>query len=213
MFKKSPKTKQFNLFSSPSGLMCERESRMYDDESAWHNKFYKQVTSKVDEDIFKPLYTTEREDNRVGRPNASIRILVSMMILKEGCGCSNEQLYEQCRFNLLYRRALGMVTTAEVQTAIPVKQDQWKISVESSNGKRTWRYFTKEQVDKNEVRNKTRYRTKIKHTLQAIARCAWINMRRLFLYDLEMGLQMANKIVQRPNRPTLGLYLGNKRHF
>lgn len=114
-------------------------------------------------------------------------------------------------------------TTAEVQTAIPVKQDQWKISVESSNGKRTWRYFTKEQVDKNEVRkkvesipfeerqkcnnveatmfqyifhtrnNKTRYRTKIKHTLQAIARCAWINMRRLFLYDLEMGLQMATK--------------------
>lgn len=51
MFKKSPKTKQFNLFSSPSGLMCERESRMYDDASAWHNKFYKQVTSKVDEDI------------------------------------------------------------------------------------------------------------------------------------------------------------------
>ena len=41
--------------------------------------------------------------------------------------------------------------------------------------------------------NKTRYRTKIKHTLQAIARCAWINMRRLFLYDLEMGLQMATK--------------------
>ena len=52
MFKKSPKTKQFNLFSSPSGLMCKRESRMYDDESAWHNKFYKEVTSKVDEDIF-----------------------------------------------------------------------------------------------------------------------------------------------------------------
>ena len=52
MFKKSPKTKLFNLFSSPSGLMCKRESRMYDDESAWHNKFYKEVTSKVDEDIF-----------------------------------------------------------------------------------------------------------------------------------------------------------------
>ena len=113
MFKKSPKTKQFNLFSSPSGLMCEREGRIYDDESAWHNTFYRDVTSKVDEDIFKPLYTTEREDNRVGRPNASIRILVSMMILKEGCGCSDEQLYEQCRFNLLYRRALGMVTLEE----------------------------------------------------------------------------------------------------
>ena len=93
----------------------------------------------------------------------------------------------------------------------------------SPNGKKTWRYFSKEQVDKAEVRkkvesipfeerkkrnnveatvlqycfhtrnNKTRYRTKIKHTLQAIARCAWINVRRLFLYDLEMGLQMATK--------------------
>ena len=39
-------------------------------------------------------------------------------------------------------------TTAEVQTAIPVKHGQWKIPVESPNGKRTWRYFSKEQVDK-----------------------------------------------------------------
>ena len=36
-----------------------------------------------------------------------------MMILKEGCGCSDEQLYDQCRFNLLYRRTLGMVTLDE----------------------------------------------------------------------------------------------------
>ena len=48
--------------------MCKRESRMYDDESAWHNKFYKEVTSKVDEDIILSLYTTEREDNRFGCP-------------------------------------------------------------------------------------------------------------------------------------------------
>ncbi len=113
MFKKSSKTKQFNMFSSPSGLMCEREIRQYDDQTAWHNKFYTEVTSKIDEEIFKPLYTTEREDNRVGRPNAPIRVLIAMMILKEGCGCSDEQLYEQCRFNLLYRRALGMVTLDE----------------------------------------------------------------------------------------------------
>ena len=31
MFKKSPKTKQFDMFSSPSGLLCEREGRLYDD--------------------------------------------------------------------------------------------------------------------------------------------------------------------------------------
>ena len=52
---------------------------MYDDESAWHNKFYKEVTSKVDEDIFKPLYTTEREDNRVGCPPERAPLLVPAM--------------------------------------------------------------------------------------------------------------------------------------
>lgn len=113
MFKKSPKTKQFDVFSSPSGLLCEREGRLYDDPAAWHNKFYREVTSNIDEEIFKPLYTTVKDDNRVGRPNVSIRIIVAMIILKEGVGCSDEQLYEHCRFNLLYRRALGMVTLDE----------------------------------------------------------------------------------------------------
>lgn len=113
MFRKSPKAKQFDIFSSPSGMLCEREGRLYDDPNAWHNTFYREVTSNIEEEIFKPLYTTEREDNRVGRPNVSIRILVAMMMLKEGVGCSDEQLYEQCRFNLLYRRALGMVNLDE----------------------------------------------------------------------------------------------------
>lgn len=53
MFKKSPKTKQFDMFSSPSGLLCEREGRLYDDPSAWRNTFYRDVTSKIDDEIFK----------------------------------------------------------------------------------------------------------------------------------------------------------------
>lgn len=108
MFKKSPKTKQFDMFS-PSGLLCEREGCLYNDPSAWHNTFYRDVTSNIDEEIFKPLYTTENDGNRVGRPNVPIRILVAMIILKEVVGCSNEQLYEHCRFNL----ALGMVSLDE----------------------------------------------------------------------------------------------------
>ena len=112
MFKKSPKTKQFDMFS-PSGLLCEHEGRLYNDPSAWHNTFYRDVTSNIDEEIFKPLYTTEKDDNRVGHPNVPIRILVAMIILKEGGGCSDEQLYEHCRFNLLYRRALDMVSLDE----------------------------------------------------------------------------------------------------
>jgi hypothetical protein len=74
--------------------MCDRESHQYDDPSAWHNKFSREVTSKIDEDIFRPLFKAEREDKKDGRPTTSIRILIAMYIMKEGCGCSDEQLYE-----------------------------------------------------------------------------------------------------------------------
>jgi IS5 family transposase len=113
MFKKSSTTKQLDMFNSPSGLMCDRESHQYDDPSAWHNKFFREVTSKIDEDIFRPLFKAEREDKKDGRPTTSIRILIAMYILKEGCGCSDEQLYENCRFNLLYRSALGLFNLNE----------------------------------------------------------------------------------------------------
>lgn len=113
MFKKSTTTKQLDLFSSPSGLMCKRESCKYDNPAAWHNKFYREVTCNIDEEIFRPLFAEEREDGRDGRPNAPIRILIAMSILKEGCGCSDETLYENCCFNMLYRSALGLVKLDE----------------------------------------------------------------------------------------------------
>lgn len=39
--------------------------------------------------------------------------------------------------------------------------------------------------------NKTRYRTLFKHCLQAIARCAWMNMYRLFCFGNKLSLQIA----------------------
>lgn len=118
MFKKSPNTKQYGLFNSLSDMMCDRESRLYDDEAGWHSKFCMEVTSSVDEDVFKVLFTEGREDKKDGRPNAALRILIGMFILKEGSGCSDEQLYEQCRYNLLYRRALGMISLDEQYPSI-----------------------------------------------------------------------------------------------
>ena len=44
----------------------------------------------------------------MGAPNASIRILVAMSILKEGFGCSDEDVFEKCEFDLLARKALGL---------------------------------------------------------------------------------------------------------
>ena len=54
--------------------------------------------------MFSVLY-----DLKQGRPNASIRQLFSMLILKEGYSWSDAQLFEECRFNLLAMRALGMM--------------------------------------------------------------------------------------------------------
>ncbi|MDR1904421.1 MAG: transposase, partial [Treponema sp.] len=70
----------------------------------WHNQFRLQVTNKINEELFKPLFSAEN-----GAPAAPIRVLVGMMILKEGRGISDEQLFESVRFNMLARSALGLL--------------------------------------------------------------------------------------------------------
>ena len=66
--------------------------------------FYRHITSQVDESVFSVLYNTSE-----GRPNASIRQLFSVLVLKEGYGWSDAQLFEECRFNILAMRALGLM--------------------------------------------------------------------------------------------------------
>ncbi len=103
MFKKSSKSGQLNIFTSPKSLFSGNSLKMYEDEQAWHNQFRKQVTMRIDEDIFSPLYCLNN-----GTPNAPIRLLVAMMILKEAEGLSDHKIFENCRFNLLVRSALGL---------------------------------------------------------------------------------------------------------
>lgn len=43
----------------------------------------------LDEEIFRPLFAKNREDKKDGRPNAPIRILIAMSIMKEGSGCTS----------------------------------------------------------------------------------------------------------------------------
>jgi len=111
--------------------------------------------------------------------------------------------------------------TGEVINATPVKADTWKIPITNDDEKTTWRYFDEKQIAKSVARreveaipfeerkkrnnieatifrycfhtrnNKTRYRGLLKHKIQAVARCLWINVRRLLLFDEQMALQMA----------------------
>lgn len=103
MFKETDINKQTNAFSTPALYMSKSAQKFYEDEQAWHNLFRNNVVNKIVETIFSVLY-----DKKNGAPNASICVLVGMMILKEGQGWSDEQLFENCRYNLLIRSALGL---------------------------------------------------------------------------------------------------------
>ena len=92
------------MFSSPNSFLTDRSERFYEQNDSWHNLFRIQVTLRVEESLFEPLYSRQ-----TGSPNSSIRVMVAMMILKEANRWSDSQLFEQCRFNLLVRSALGLV--------------------------------------------------------------------------------------------------------
>jgi hypothetical protein len=103
MFKKSNKQPQLDLFGNSHNLLTGKSRDQYNDDHSWHNQFRKEIVSRVDESIFKVLFS-----DTMGAPNASISVLFGMMSLKEGFGWSDSQLFEQCRFNLLVRSALGL---------------------------------------------------------------------------------------------------------
>lgn len=112
MFKESDKNPQMDMFSSPAGMLRDSTLKNYLKNDSWHNMFREHVLMRVDEGIFKVLYSSDN-----GSPNASIRVLVGMMILKEGQGWSDEQLFEECSFNLLVRGALGLMNLTDTPPA------------------------------------------------------------------------------------------------
>ena len=103
MSKKS-KNSQINLFSSSSNLLSGKSQKIYDDSEGWHNKFREVITIRIDESLFKPLFC----DNN-GKPNASLRVMLAMMILKEAEGLSDRKIFENSRFNMLTRSAIGLL--------------------------------------------------------------------------------------------------------
>ena len=110
MFKKSDRHSQLDMFSSPTEYFRDSKKKKYLENGSWHNQFREQVVMRVDESIFSVLYAEGK-----GAPNASIRVLVGMMILKEGQGWSDGQLFENCEYNLLIRSALGLMSLEDAE--------------------------------------------------------------------------------------------------
>jgi hypothetical protein len=108
MFKTSGKEKQIDLFSGISGMLKGKTYDFYKDPQSWHNMFREQVVNRVNEGLFKVLY-----NDKMGAPNSSIKILSGMMALKEGFGWSDSELFQNCRFNLLIKSALGLYNISD----------------------------------------------------------------------------------------------------
>lgn len=131
MFKKTKTEKQLDLFSSSESYLRGKSRNYYNDSKAWHNIFRNQVYSRIDESLFRVLYS-----GGLGAPNASVRVMVSMMIIKEGMGWADGQLFEQCHFNLLVRSALGLFN---MEDSIPSDSTYYEfrkkvVEYERSNG-------------------------------------------------------------------------------
>jgi hypothetical protein len=103
MFKQTDHRVQLNIFSSTTNILKGISKSQYDDENNWHNQFRVQVLSRIDEDIFRSLFT-----EKMGAPNAPISVMMGMMILKEMFGLSDSELFESSRFHILIRSALGL---------------------------------------------------------------------------------------------------------
>jgi hypothetical protein len=152
MFKKSNKEPQLNAFTSVPGMLENKAFKQYSDKGHWHNQFREQLSSRIDESIFSVLF-----NNSMGAPNSPIRILVSMMVLKESFVWSDSQLFEQCRFNLLVRSALGLFN---MDDSIPVESTYYLFrkriyDYQKQNGEdlieKAFRHITQGQIKEFEV--------------------------------------------------------------
>lgn len=103
MFKRSSTDRQLDLFSSFDQNLDEARREILNDPLEWHNLFFEHITKRIDESPYAVLY-----HETMGRPNASIRLLVSMLILKEGFGWSDRELFREVNFNLIVMKALGL---------------------------------------------------------------------------------------------------------
>ena len=72
-------------------------------ESSWADTFYREVFSRIPEEIFAPLYS-----EAASRPNVPVNVLMGVEILKSGYGWSDLELMDHVRFDLQVRHALGL---------------------------------------------------------------------------------------------------------
>lgn len=73
-------------------------------KKSWAEPFRQAVVPAIDEELFREAFS-----GTTGRPNKSIRVLVSLHLLKEWHDLTDGQVIEQFEYNLQWHYALGVV--------------------------------------------------------------------------------------------------------
>jgi Transposase domain (DUF772)/Transposase DDE domain len=133
MYRQHKKATPATLFTSFGQILGEQKMKRLEDKKSWDNIFREQVTFAIDEEVFSVIYS-----HRNGRPNAPIRILVAMLILKEGFGWSDSELYDECRFNIRVMNALGLSNASD---EVPVESTYYEFQ------RKLYEYELKESRD------------------------------------------------------------------
>lgn len=107
MFKKNIKHLQIGLLDTVAQLSAPRQQRLAD---SWAGEFYREITCRVDETLFAPLYA-----DIPSRPNTPVNQLFGLEVLKSGFGWSDAELFDHLDFDMQVRYALGV---RELETEI-----------------------------------------------------------------------------------------------
>jgi hypothetical protein len=100
VFKENKNHEMPELFSEKN-MMPENLKRRY--EHSWAKGFYEDVFCRIDESVFSVLYS-----EKVSRPNLPVNLYVSLEILKELFGLSDEELLDRFHFDNLFIFAMGL---------------------------------------------------------------------------------------------------------
>lgn len=99
-------SQQISLFDKLA-FLSNRKLKML--QNSWAQAFSDHIFTKIDEQIFAPLYSEKTNS----RPNAPINVIVGALILKDFTGQTDDEMLESVEFDYRYQYALHTTSFAE----------------------------------------------------------------------------------------------------
>jgi len=99
-----PTQPQLSLLEVKFLISSDKRARL---QNSWAEEFRTRILPLIDEEPLRDAF-----DPAMGRPNAPIRLLTGLLVLKESHDFTDEQLLDNLEFNLQWQHALGTVRRA-----------------------------------------------------------------------------------------------------